>query len=241
MKKIITTLLFLGICSNAFAFFGGWSGDDLSNNLTVQNNLTVGNNVGIGSTNPRGALDVGTGKLYGDGSTLTGIAGGTTSSIAGQIVIDGTVYAKTNAGIEAALATCPAGGCVIIMPVGAYNITGDIDVDRSNVIFRGDGAGTVLTLANATNTDIFNLNGYDKITIEKMMLDGNKANQTTGGRAINIESGSTDITIRYNIIHDTYSTGIRSILSSSLGYFSFRFSSKGKPSALGSYHKSTTR
>jgi parallel beta-helix repeat protein len=127
------------------------------------------------------------------------------------VVVEGSQYTRTNSGIESALAALPAAGGLVYLTPGAYAITGDIDIDRNNVIIMGAGANTVLTLANATNVDVFSINGYDNITIRDLTIDGNKANNTTNGDGIDLSTGSTDFHAENLTIHDTVHGGVKSI------------------------------
>jgi parallel beta-helix repeat protein len=87
-------------------------------------------------------------------------------------------------------------------------LTGDIDIDRSNVYMQCIGKNTTITLANATNTHMVSLNGYDNVTIDGCTFDGNKANQTTGGTVIQVDTGVTDFTFKNNTVHDSYNNGV---------------------------------
>ena len=123
--------------NNNLTLYGG-NGSVLSS--TVDGNLSFGHNVssvfnptmyltntgnlGIGTASPRGALDVGTGKIYGDGSQLTGIVNGmvwneVTGTSASMSVGNG--YIANNAGLVTLTlpATASVGTLVAVVGKGA--------------------------------------------------------------------------------------------------------------------------
>lgn len=75
------------------------------------------------------------------------------------IIVDGNTYARTDAGIQAAINACPDGGTVYL-PAGEYSITtGNIAITQPiNIV--GAGNGTLLSVASAlgATVDIFVVN-----------------------------------------------------------------------------------
>lgn len=114
--------------------------------------------------------------------------------------------------ILAAIAALPATGGRILLSEGTFNIAAAIVIDNDNVILEGQGQGTKIFLANATNTNIITVgNGataYTNITVKNLFLDGNKANQTTGGQGILISAGAARTIIENCRIIGTFNHNI---------------------------------
>lgn len=105
MRKLILFLTFLfvplvvfaAVSTNYVIKSGG--GTKLVNSPMYATSTAVG----IGSTSPRGRLDVGTGYIYGNGTTLTGVVP-TTRKINGQaLTSDITISGGTDGGVDMSL------------------------------------------------------------------------------------------------------------------------------------------
>ncbi len=98
----------------------------------------------------------------------------------------------------------------IFIPCGTFIFNDDWDFTGShkNIEVFGLGECSVITLNNSANTNIIELSGSDFITLRDFKIDGNSANQASGGKGITSTSGANDITIRNMHIIDTRSEGI---------------------------------
>jgi len=88
--------------------------------------------------------------------------------------------------IQAAIAALPAGGGMVSIKEGTYDITATILVP-DNAWLKGLGFATILKLGNSINASIIRNSNYSippntnrNIIVSDMKLDGNKANQTAG-------------------------------------------------------------
>lgn len=77
----------VGTGTSKMAFFTNPAGSTGTTDTTPTEamRITSGGNVGIGSINPRGAVDVGSGSYWGDGSHLTGISGAISGLTTGKL------------------------------------------------------------------------------------------------------------------------------------------------------------
>ncbi len=124
-----------------------------------------------------------TAKLFDDFQTRTEIIVATDGS--GDYNCDGTA---DEVEINEALSNLPSGGGVVLLKKGTYTIAGNINILKSNVVLRGEGKATKITLANSTNVDMIQVGNGSTIVndcvVEDLTVDGNKANQTSLGAAI---------------------------------------------------------
>jgi parallel beta-helix repeat protein len=121
---------------------------------------------------------------------------------------DGTA---DQAEINAAITALPATGGEIVILDGTYNITAKIDVTKDNVSIRGNGNATILkrTYNSSGSEGIVTLTGASGCTIEKLYIDGNKANYTTTNNfGIYLASNCNDTTITGNTCNNSKGTGI---------------------------------
>jgi parallel beta-helix repeat protein len=122
-----------------------------------------------------------TAKLFDDLQIRTEITVATDGS--GDYNCDGT---DDQTEINEAISNLPAGGGIVQIKKGTYNLTGVVEILKSNVVLEGEGSATLLRAANASNLgDIVRVgNGgttsYQNVIIRKFMIDGNQANQTSG-------------------------------------------------------------
>lgn len=101
---------------------------------------------------------------------------------------DGTTddYSAINSAITAAAST----GGVVYFPPATYLIGTTLTVP-SNVTLRGAGISrTTIKVKNATNITAVTISGTGTVNVgvEELTIDGNKANQTTGGYGISINT-----------------------------------------------------
>lgn len=114
----------------------------------------VNGNVGIGSTDPRGKFDVATGTSY-----FNRII---SRNFNGSIVVDGSIYAQTDVGINAALTTAGDNG-EVILPCGTFWISNPITFTANgwgnHKRLRGSGRCTILQASNGYSGNMINVTG----------------------------------------------------------------------------------
>ena len=92
----------------------------------------------------------------------------------------------------------------VVFPEGTYITTGLSISSKKEVIFE---SGAILKLKNSSNGNLITITAAaDGTTIRGGELDGNQANQTTGGYGI--KTSADDTTIEGVYIHDTYKEAI---------------------------------
>ena len=98
-------------------------------------------------------------------------------------ICDGTA---DNIEINAALAALPAGiGGSVLLSEGTFNLATSILITQGSVTFGGASLSSTIRLANNANCDGITFTaGIGQVIIEKLTLDGNKANNASGN-AIN--------------------------------------------------------
>jgi len=122
------------------------------------------------------------------------------------VVVDGTTYAQTGAGVQAAVDSLTSGGTVFLAK-GTYTITASITLD-DNVILRGAGWSTILKLGVSANTDVISVIGKTNVKICDLQVDGTMASNTDGN-GINIITASSFVTVENCYIHDVRKTLLR--------------------------------
>src|SRR3990167_8000008 len=125
-----------------------------------------------------------------DAAVYAGIQFGEDIIADGIIVVDGNNYARTTAGVEAAIAALGSTGGQVFLTCGSYAINDVLDITKSNVSITGEGLCTVLRLADSTNMTVILVSGATHVTIENLKIDGNNSNQTVSVHGINFASGS---------------------------------------------------
>lgn len=122
-----------------------------------------------------------TAKLFDDFQTRTEVIVATDGS--GDYNTDGT---SDQTEINEAISNLPAGGGIVRLKKGTYTINAAISILKSNVVLEGEGAATVIKMANAANLDYLvaigdgGVTAYNNCTIRNIRFDCNKANQTLG-------------------------------------------------------------
>lgn len=92
----------------------------------------------------------------------------------------------TSAGISTGLAVClnyvMADNITVFMHPGNYTLSATVDIHHSNVEIVGINKGVVITAVNSLNDECFYINGSGIVgcRLSNFILDGNKANQTSG-------------------------------------------------------------
>ncbi len=124
------------------------------------------------------------------------------------IYVDGTNYAQTDAGIEAAMSALPASGGKVILPEGTYTISAEIDFQDDDIILEGVGNATILALANGADVSVIDTNGKTNIVIRDLYIDGNSANQSALSNGIIDNVGSESKLIENVYISDVRDNGI---------------------------------
>jgi hypothetical protein len=117
---------------------------------------------------------------------------------------DPTGAADSTAAIQAAISACQtAGGGIVYLPPGNYTVTG-LTISGSDVTLLGTGIGaSFLTLKNASNAPVVSLTGTGTVNvhIQDISIDGNKANQTTAGIGISINTPYSTIDSQHTIFN----------------------------------------
>lgn len=133
-------------------------------------------------------------KWQADRSTATLIvaASDTQNKEKADYVATGTSDQTT---INTAISALPGTGGVIVLLDGTFNVTGAVNL-TSSITLTGAGASTILRIPNSTNTtfNILSASSVSRVTIQDLVVDGNRANQSSGATncvyAINAGSGS---------------------------------------------------
>jgi hypothetical protein len=92
----------------------------------------------------------------------------------------------------------PAGGGLVFVKDGTYNISAKIVIAKSYVTLQGSGRATIIHLNDSVNNDCIELgdgaSNYAGIIVQDLKIEGNKANQTAG-EGIDILTKLTDLQI----------------------------------------------
>lgn len=88
----------------------------------------------------------------------------------------------------------------IQIPAGTF-ILSQVSIP-SNTVIKGFGSRTILKLKNVANSSFFLVNNASNITISDLVLDGNSANNLTGGIGVRVQGTSSNINIRNVEIKD---------------------------------------
>lgn len=100
---------------------------------------------------------------------------------------------------QAAQTAAEAAGVPVYYPGAplAY-VQGVVNIGANDVVIEGDGEDlTTITQKDASDNYAFFVNGYDRVTIRQMSLDGNKSNQTTVGSGVRVEGAADDFTLEH--------------------------------------------
>jgi hypothetical protein len=119
-----------------------------------------------------------------------------------------------NVEIQAALDSVASAGGAVLIRSGTYFSAAQLNI-ASNVALLGMGRGnTIIKQSNAANVTMFRnadpTNGNSDITISNFTVDGNKANQTGGGRGVHF-TNVTRPTVENVDFHDCRNRAIHYI------------------------------
>lgn len=98
-----------------------------------------------------------------------------------------TVKGNTCDAIQKTIDKLPEIGGEVIIPAGKYTCTTPIILDRDNVIVRGEGAATLLRVADKANIPVFVMGQTIRtptttrryVQVKNLHIDGNRVNQTS--------------------------------------------------------------
>jgi hypothetical protein len=98
-----------------------------------------------------------------------------------------TVKGNTCEAIQKTINKLPTRGGEVFVPAGIYTCTTPILLDRDNVIVRGEGAATLLRVADKANIPVFVMGQTIRvptltrryIQVKNLMIDGNRTMQTS--------------------------------------------------------------
>jgi len=113
-------------------------------------------------------------------STTLSVAASDTQDTSGcDYICDGT---NDQVEINQAIAALPAGGGLIHLLEGTYNVSAPITIDKDNVAIIGTGANTVLRIRDNhnANLNVIETTNHSNILIKDLRVDGNQANQIAG-------------------------------------------------------------
>jgi len=130
-----------------------------------------------------------------------------------DVVLTGTA---DQTAINTAIGNLPAAGGRIVFLDGLISVSGAIVINKSNVTLQGQGDGTNIKLANASNANVIEMGAaagnHSRITVRDIFIDGNESNQTTGGNGIEIMASTTyasvlDCRIKNTLYANIYVSG----------------------------------
>lgn len=110
-------------------------------------------------------------------ATLTVAAADAKDRANADYVCDGT---DDHVQINAAITALPDGGGVVYLSEGTFTLGAAVVLD-SNVALVGSGAGTIVKLGDALTINGITADTKSNLLIANLKVDGNRANQTTGG------------------------------------------------------------
>ena len=98
-----------------------------------------------------------------------------------------TVKGNSCEAIQKTINKLPAIGGEVFIPAGKYTCATPIILDRDNLIIRGEGAATLLRVADKANIPVFVMGQTSRvpsvirryIQVKNLHIDGNRANQTS--------------------------------------------------------------
>ena len=115
--------------------------------------------------------------------------------------------------IENAINALPTTGGRVRLSEGTFILGSSIDILKSNVCLEGSGPGTKIFLANGSNCDVIRVgNGstaLSNVKICNLLIDGNKAGQTSGYIAGIHLYGSSSYIISNCVVENCYISNTR--------------------------------
>ena len=116
------------------------------------------------------------------------------------------------ADINAAIVSAASNGKTVLLPAGTITLTDEILIPSSAdyVSIRGSGSlKTILKMGNGVNKPVIRgENTLAGVTIENLRIDGNSANQTTGGHGISFAYGANQCRFRDLYIYEVWGNAI---------------------------------
>lgn len=119
------------------------------------------------------------------GRVLIGVA--VVGILTSQQSLAAIVKGKTCEAIQKTIDKLPSMGGEVFIPAGVYTCTTPIILDRDNVIIRGEGAATLLRVADKANIPVFVMGQTIRsptitrryLQVKNLMIDGNRTTQTS--------------------------------------------------------------
>ncbi len=128
-------------------------------------------------------------------------------SVEADYLVDGTAdQVQIQAAIDAVNAS---GGGMVFIKEGTYNLATAL-TNKSNVEIVGEEKNsTILKMGNNLNTTVFNnsTEGLTGVTVKNLTVDGNGANQTSGGGGL-VANRINDLTIEKCVFKQSYNFNI---------------------------------
>lgn len=113
--------------------------------------------------------------------------------------------------INAAIGALPAAGGRVVLMEGTFTLAAAITINKSNVVFEGQGGATIITLANNANVAVINVGSgataYSKIVVRNLYIDGNSVNQAASN-GITFGTGVTYSKVENVYVYDVKTRAI---------------------------------
>lgn len=122
--------------------------------------------------------------------------------------------------IQSAINALDISGGKVFIKAGNYILTSSTSIlviNKSNVIFEGEGEGTLFILSNNVNNDVIRIATVSNVTIKNIKIDGNK-NSQTAGNGIVLSGEGKNIVIENVRIENIKNDGIRVANKTSSGF-----------------------
>jgi hypothetical protein len=134
-----------------------------------------------------------------------GVSGGSVTNPYIVVALDGTGDYTT---LAAAVAALPAGGGMIYVKAGVYNLTTKVDITISNVRIVGAGPFTVLTMDGSSDDRLLDIDGsITGIQIESLAFDWDTGDPGGGQNNCAIRvAGANNVSIRDCVFLDSLTT-----------------------------------
>jgi parallel beta-helix repeat protein len=159
----------------------------------------------------------------GQSATYVVAASNSKNKIYADYIADGTGdQVEINAAIAAAYTASRGAGGKVYLLEGDYSVSSSTNMATGTMLV-GSGPGTILKLANSTNGtfNLINITGTPSqrmsgVTISDLVIDGNRANQASGGQIGIQGTHAASSTITRVAIRNTRSSGIAFDYSNSI-------------------------
>jgi parallel beta-helix repeat protein len=125
------------------------------------------------------------------------------------VVVDGVTYAKTCAGINAAIDALGAAGGEVVLPEGTYTCAEVVTIDVDYTTIRGSGHSTVINSSGTNLARVIDLNGKDFITLRDFKVIGKAGGTGSPGDGIGNSINTTEYAVIDNVwVHQADGVGI---------------------------------